>query len=353
MANSSSYAPPNESPADLWNERSILDGLFLGSVGYGIHLTLYLACLTHLRPRGERNDQYILAYITLLFILGNIGNGTNIKWGEMTFIDNRNYPGGPGAYNVAQSTNPVAVICNSVYIVNSWLQDTLLIYRFWVIWGRNYRLLILPVLLFLASFVLSSMLMAELSRPGETIWSTISVNLAIPYWSISIALNVILTLCIAGRLFYVRLQLRHIMGAAPMTLYVSVSAMLIESASLYSINGIIFIVSYGINSPVQNLALPLLGQTQSIAPLLIIYRVAQGRAWSHETLKTTNTTTGRIRFRVKHRGSTTQSSSTLPVALAPMQAAGMVTDTGGVSTTDFHAISKNKPQVPHNSLEAF
>ena len=45
----------------------------------------------------------------------------------MTFIDNRNYPGGPGAYNVAQSTNTVAVICNSVYIVNSWLQDTLLV----------------------------------------------------------------------------------------------------------------------------------------------------------------------------------------------------------------------------------
>ena len=113
--------------------------------------------------------------------------------------------------------------------------------------------------------------MAELSRPGETIWSTISVNLAIPYWSISIALNVILTLCIAGRLFYVRLQLRHIMGAAPMTLYVSVSAMLIESASLYSINGIIFIVSYGINSPVQNLALPLLGQTQASPLLNILY----------------------------------------------------------------------------------
>ena len=106
------------------------------------------------------------------------------------------------------------------------------------------------------------MLMAELSRPGETIWSTISVNLAIPYWSISIVLNVMLTLCIAGRLVHMRLQLRRIIGEEPMTPYVSVSAMLIESASLYSINGIIFIVSYGINSPVQNLALPLLGQTQ-------------------------------------------------------------------------------------------
>jgi hypothetical protein len=29
------YAPPGESSFDLFNERSILDGLFLGSVAYG------------------------------------------------------------------------------------------------------------------------------------------------------------------------------------------------------------------------------------------------------------------------------------------------------------------------------
>jgi hypothetical protein len=44
--------------------------------------------------------------------------------------------------------------------------------------------------------------------------------------------------------------------------YSSVATMMIESAALYSITGVIFIVSYGINSPIQNLALPVLGQVQ-------------------------------------------------------------------------------------------
>jgi len=30
-----SYAPPGESSADLYNERTIIDGLFLGAVAYG------------------------------------------------------------------------------------------------------------------------------------------------------------------------------------------------------------------------------------------------------------------------------------------------------------------------------
>lgn len=113
---------------------------------------------------------------------------------------------------------------------------------------------------------------------------------------------------------------------------------------------VLLVHSLSVKSIMQNLALPLLAQTQSIAPLLIIYRVAQGRAWSHETLNATHT--GRIRFRGRRRVSTTQGASTLPMAFAPMQAASMVTDARSASTADLHAISKEKSQVLHDSLEA-
>ncbi|KAJ7248930.1 hypothetical protein C8J57DRAFT_1239938 [Mycena rebaudengoi] len=118
--------------------------------------------------------------------------------------------------------------------------------------------------------ILSAILIAELSQPGNTIWTTLSVNLAIPYWSISVSMTVILTALIAGRLLFMRYRLRKLMGANTRTPYVSLSAMLVESAAIYSVNALVFLVSYGVNSSVQNLALPLLGQTQSIAPLLII-----------------------------------------------------------------------------------
>ncbi|KAF9218447.1 hypothetical protein BS17DRAFT_742164 [Gyrodon lividus] len=307
----SSYAPANETGTEIWNARSILDGLFLGAIGYGVHMTLFFMCFRLLwAHKKDTKDKLMIVYITIIFVLGNIGNGTNLKFGEMTFIDDRDYPGGPDAFFVQESTNIVAVLCNTVYIVNSWFQDALLLYRFWLIWGRNRYLFVIPGLMFATSFVLSVILIAELSQPGNTIWTRISVNLAIPYWSISIALNVILTLLIAGRLLFMKYRLQNVLGEHTNTPYASLSAMLVESAFLYSTNGLIFIISYGVNSPVQNLALPLLGQTQSIAPLLIILRVAQGKSWSQDNLFVSAAAGSSMRFRrpttfTSDRGTTT------------------------------------------------
>lgn len=35
-------APPGESPFELYNERTIIDGLFLGAIAYGEHHSRYL-----------------------------------------------------------------------------------------------------------------------------------------------------------------------------------------------------------------------------------------------------------------------------------------------------------------------
>lgn len=102
--------------------------------------------------------------------------------------------------------------------------------------------------------------------PGITLWSTISINLAIPYWAISIALNVLITACIVGRLLYMRYQMRKVLAGTGSE-YISITSMMIESAALYTANGLIFLVSYAVNSPIQNLALPVLGQMQ-VCPLL-------------------------------------------------------------------------------------
>ena len=108
---------------------------------------------------------------------------------------------------------------------------------------------------------LSLILIIMLCIPGITLWSTISINLAIPYWAISIALNVIITACIATKLLYMRYQMRQI-SVGSGSEYISITSMMIESAAIYTANGLIFLVSYAVNSPIQNLALPVLGQTQ-------------------------------------------------------------------------------------------
>ena len=82
--------------------------------------------------------------------------------------------------------------------------------------------------------------------------------------------------------------------------------MLVESASLDTVSTLVYIITVGINSPLQNVFLPILGQVQVsssvvmpidyfkpnslnpqvIAPMLILYRVAHGRDAVTESMRT-------------------------------------------------------------------
>ncbi|KAF7328660.1 hypothetical protein MSAN_02467600 [Mycena sanguinolenta] len=226
---STSWAP-DETTAQLLNERYIFIGQFIGAFGYGVHLTLFIQCVHALFGRKfSRHSWAMLIFVCILFILGNIGNATSIFYAQKTFIDDRNYPGGPGAFFFEQSTQWSAVLCNSVYIVNTWFQDGLLLYRFWTIYSRNYYIVVIPALAFLTSLIMSAILIAVLCRPGNTFWTALSVKLAIPYWAISISMTVILTALIAGRLMFMRYRLKKLVGANSSMPYVTTTAMFVES----------------------------------------------------------------------------------------------------------------------------
>ncbi|KAK7472489.1 hypothetical protein VKT23_000604 [Stygiomarasmius scandens] len=92
-------------------------------------------------------------------------------------------------------------------------------------------------------------------------------------------LNVILTIFIVGRLLYARYRIKSSLGSRYGQNYLSVASMLVESAALYSIWALVFLITYARGSAAQNILLPPLGQIQAIAPLLILTRVISGRAW--------------------------------------------------------------------------
>ena len=75
--------------------------------------------------------------------------------------------------------------------------------------------------------------------PGGTLWGVAaSVNFALAYWSTSIAINIMLTLAIVTFLLRMRVKVRRAMGSLHhSTSYLSISAILIDSAFLYSAVG--------------------------------------------------------------------------------------------------------------------
>ena len=69
-----------------------------------------------------------------------------------------------------------------------------------------------------------------------------SVNFILSLWSFSLALNVLATLLICGRLAWHRYQLKDSFGKEVATPYTSIIAMFVESEALYTAYLILFII---------------------------------------------------------------------------------------------------------------
>ncbi|GJJ09241.1 hypothetical protein Clacol_003463 [Clathrus columnatus] len=151
------------------------------------------------------------------------GNAVNIVETQYAFIDDRDFPGGPLAYSFGTTSVPVNVVGFVAYVINAWFQDGLLSYKY------EFRTH------FLVNF--------DWNNPP-------------PH----------------GSHCFTKYQVRKaFLNTQTKTPYLSVSATLTESAFLYSVVGLSYII------------------TLSIAPLIILLRVAQQRAWTRNTLKSMET----------------------------------------------------------------
>ncbi|KZV91468.1 hypothetical protein EXIGLDRAFT_769907 [Exidia glandulosa HHB12029] len=256
-----------------------LDGVLVGVVAYGVHATLFFTTLTLLWHNKRKNSTWI-AYICVLFITSSIASGSRMRTIQLGFINERNYPGGPWAWITQLNPFP-HVISMSAYLVNAWFQNGLLLYRMWIITGRKTLLIAFPGLgqTIYDKETISDQASWEGWEEIEKTFNYTAAYLFTAYIIVAVAFNVLLTAAIAAKLLIVRERLGNYLRD-DLGKYVTASAILIESAAMYSVIGIVFVVFHGTKNPIQNLVLPTLSQVQSIASLLIIMRIAQDLAWS-------------------------------------------------------------------------
>jgi hypothetical protein len=100
------------------------------------------------------------------------------------------------------------------------------------------------------------------SEPHSSLWASKTKRFGLPYWALSIFLNVAITVCIVTKLFITRKLLRETMGPEYGRAYTGVAAMLIESAAPYALVGVILLVLYGLGDTAMNLFIPVYCQVQ-------------------------------------------------------------------------------------------
>jgi len=273
------FPQPWESAADLWLERSNFAGVVLSGVFYGLHLAVFLVSMYYVirAPASGKISWPFLSLLIGFIIVGTLQVAAQARFGELIWIDNRGFTGGPVAWYHGHYDDPMNVLGLASFIFGNFLADGVLLYRMFIIWDRNIPIMIIPVLAYLASTGLSIAAVFQAAQPNSARWSHSTVAFELPYWALTTALNVLITIILAFRLMRMRRAVVDTLGRDHAKPYTSVISMIVESAVIYACVGLICIITFAVGSNVLNFVEPILGQTLCICPELIILRVSWTR----------------------------------------------------------------------------
>lgn len=85
--------------------------------------------------------------------------------------------------------------------------------------------------------------------PGTDFFAGLAVKTELAFRGIVLGLNIIVTGLICGRILYVARSMKALLGQDAAKTYTSAAAIVIESALPYTLFGIAYMVTLGVNSP--------------------------------------------------------------------------------------------------------
>jgi hypothetical protein len=279
-------------PIDLPLERSLYVGNFFRAILYGIELFTFFAaayCVLGRSASYRKGRIFYIVYGGVLLTLVTIAVVTDGLWGQYMWIDRRNYAGGPLGFFAASENAWYNVFGSAADATANILGDGLLLYRCYIIWGSRWYIVLLPTLIYLASSVLVIITIVESALPNSFLLNGKPANFGVPWVSLSVSLNVLVTTLICFRLLRMRSLTREILAPELSRTYTSVAAMLIESAAPFTALGIGLVVTEAQGGPLAIAFSYVWGMFCSLSPQMIILRVAMGHGLLKESIEEIST----------------------------------------------------------------
>ncbi|KAF8130301.1 hypothetical protein EV363DRAFT_1450697 [Boletus edulis] len=252
---------------------------------YGIELLLYVKTLRLLlRDRGtdKKDNLFYAVFSSVMMLLITVWIATQAVFGENMWVLEYGFPGGPFVY---WSTNIGVWYMTSAMIAVIILQlmtDALMIHRCRIIWN-SYRVVVVPIVLWLATLTLGVLLAWSTSAPATSFHSGIATQISLAYWSVSVFLNTTLTSMICWRVLRHGRKVQERIGKEYASLYFAVATIVVESVLPYTLSGIAFLVTFGADTPTAAVFLCVYFMFMCISPQMLIFRVAAGKAWDNKT----------------------------------------------------------------------
>ncbi|KAK0209529.1 hypothetical protein IW262DRAFT_511807 [Armillaria fumosa] len=235
---------------------------------------------------NRRRPHFLVAIILLLYLLGafNLYSGwatcistfTTLAWKSVW-----------ETYNLGNSSTPVTLTGEVTAILSAVLADAALIWRCWIVWGRLWHVVLVPIACTMLATASRGIVayydaFGPLASP-QAIYLEKEVNWALLYSSLVMATLLWCTILIIYRI------LRVGGAAGRIHVYQRVIEMLVESALLYSMVIVVLLVFEARNETAANYIESLAIAMRGIMPTMLAGRVAAGHArpddsWSKITL---------------------------------------------------------------------
>ncbi|KAJ7137747.1 hypothetical protein C8R44DRAFT_975738 [Mycena epipterygia] len=256
-------------PSPLTN----LAGTVLESFLYGIYLNLFVTSTYILVKRSKgahapplyRSTMFILSWALFLLVTANWILAVN-----KVFIGFIFFQGGSAA--PAYFNDSRQVITEGVWvttIISIIINDSMIIFRLWVVWGRNKLVIVVPILSLIGVTVSTTLVVVT----SWGVQSSAQVIGFLPSFVCTLVTNIYCTGFIIWRIWTITKACTAVNGSNLNGLL----AMLIESSALYTSWVLFYTVTEQITSDVQYVAFGAIPAVAGIANALIQARIGLGK----------------------------------------------------------------------------
>ncbi|EJT99281.1 hypothetical protein DACRYDRAFT_82382 [Dacryopinax primogenitus] len=242
-------------------DQAFIVGIWLEGCFYGIFIPIFGASVYVLVAKKgllvKLNLPILIAAI-LMFALATAHVTINVYRLIHGFVLNESVPGAAVLYLYSLS-EPTQKAKDIVYVTQSLLGDGLNIYRSWLIWNKNWRIPVFPMLLWLTTCVVGYYIPGYLFQFYQTdsnIFGSRYRTYVTIWYTLTMVQNIITTSLIAFRLWRHERQIGdYRTGNFSLT---SIIQIILESAAIYVAAQVVLLVTYACSDNAQYVLLEII-----------------------------------------------------------------------------------------------
>lgn len=257
------------------NDSAALVGFACEAVLYGCYTILFIVS-TNLTLRRSHSRGCVNKPIFTISILLYLSCSIHFALEFYHFYDVLSTA---GVKNFANETNEL-VGADLLISLTDFFGEVILIYRCWLVWSKNYWIIVLPSLTAIAgpACVIEVLHLLSQIDPTSPMAPPSLVPLGLAGFVLPLCANVMVTTLIAVRIWYLSPhRARDSRGARfPMDTSRPAIGIVVESGMAYLAVQLVFVVLFAIRHPAQGIVAVIAVQIYGIAPSLIVIRVALG-----------------------------------------------------------------------------